>query len=395
MTWLAPLAAVAIAGCGGEGTETRPAPDVPPDFFGVNAQLLQPMPSRGQGALMERQLESLEGLGVDFVRANLDWQLIEPRAPAGGEHTYDFSSTDPWVAALARHGLRWQPTGAGVPTPEWARDPQAVAAGCDYRSSPARPADLAGLMGAIARRYGRDGSFWRRHPDLRDEPVVQYEVWNEPNYSIFWCPAPDPEAYGPQYDAVRAAVHAVDERAVVVFGGLAGFAADSPDPASSMPADEFLQRALAAAPGLASRVDAVGVHPYAQTPEEVLERLGWFRSIVDAAGLRGTPLSVNEFGWRTRGTGSAPLAPEPERAEYVAEVTSAIAGSSCDVIALALHTWITAQTNPVDAESWYGIADPVTGDPYETADAYRDTVAEILAGNPVQAGGVAGDDPCA
>jgi hypothetical protein len=126
------------------------------------------MPSRGQTDQLERQLDSLRKLRVDFVRTNLDWSLLEP---ARGR--FDFSATDPWVEALARRGLRWQVTGQGAPTPAWARDPEAVAAGCDYRSPPADGRDFAAMMAAVARRYGRGGSFWREHPDLPRQPIHQ------------------------------------------------------------------------------------------------------------------------------------------------------------------------------------------------------------------------------
>ena len=378
-----------LAGCG--STATEPAPAVPGGFFGVNAQLLQPLPSRGAVAQLQAHLDSLAQLRVDFARANLDWRIIEPLPPTAAGRSYDFTTTDAWVEALARHRVRWQVTGQGVPTPDWARDPGADAEHCDYRSPPARPEDFGALMAAIAKRYGQTGSFWTQNPDLPREPIHQYEIWNEPNYSVFWCPAPDPEAYAALYAASREAIHAVDPQAQVLFGGLAGFEPGEGDPRTQMPPEEFLRRALAAVPELASTIDVLAVHPYGQTPDEVLEKLGWFRSIADATGLERVPLSVNEFGWRTMGSGPAPLADEETRAGYVAELVPAIAGSSCDVIALALHTWITPETNPVDPESWYGIADPVSGDRYPTADAYRDQIEAIAAGDPVDE---LAADPC-
>ena len=162
-----------------------------------------------------------------------------------------------------------------------------------------------------------------------------------------------------------------------------------------MPFDRFLRRALAAARGLDAGIDVVGVHPYSATPDAALERLGWARGVVDAAGLQRTPLSVNEFGWPTIGAGTGLATPEPERAEAVGEVTAAIAGSSCDVIALALHTWITPETNPADPESWYGVADPVSGEQYPTAETYAARVQAIIHGEPLPLAGAATYDPCA
>ncbi len=381
---LAGLAAcLALGGCE-EGDQRAPQAPLPPSFFGINAQSLEPLANAGRTAELGRQLRSLAGLGVDFARANFDWAIAEPRPPRGGRRPrLDLAPTDAWVTALARRGLRWQVTGIGAPTPAWARDRGARAAGCGERSPPARPRDFGALIAGIARRYGRRGSFWRDQPELPYEPVLQYEVWNEPNFDSFWCPSPDPESYGRLYAAVHDAVHDVDPEAEVIFGGLAAFG-QTPVPAEAarvqMPAGEFLRRALAAAPGLASEVDLLGAHPYGQMPAEALDTLAWFRSTADAAGLEGVPLSVNEIGWRTRGSGTAPRADEARRAENVAEVIPAIARSGCEVNGVALFAWTSRERDPADPEDWYGIADPATGEPYPTAEAYASAVAGLREG---------------
>jgi hypothetical protein len=379
---------VAIAaGCGSDGGEVaRP----PPGFFGVNVQLLATLSEHDRAVEVDRQLASAETLGADFARANLNWLRLAPRRPVPGGPNYHYASTDAWVAALARHGLRWQVTGQGVPTPEWARDAEALAAGCDYRSPPADPRGFAELMAAIAERYGRGGDFWRERPGLPYLPVRQYEVWNEANFRVFWCPAPDPRAYTALYAKTAAAVHRVDRRATVIFGALAAFRSEEAQPPEALPFDEFLRQALAARPGLAGEIDAVGVHPYGATPDAIYERLAWLRGVIDDAGLAGVPLTANEFGWPTAGQGTTIAQPEEARAGYAAEVTATLAASTCGLIGLALHTWITPETNPADPESWYGIADPVTAEAYPTALAYRDTIAAIEAGDEIEPG----PDPC-
>jgi hypothetical protein len=381
--------AAAVAGC---GSDEAGVGQPPAGFFGVNVQLLATMSEHDRTVEVDRQLDAVEALGADFARANLNWLRLAPARPAPGGPGYEFESTDAWVAALARHGLRWQVTGQGVPTPEWARDPEALAAGCDYRSPPADPAGFAELMASIAKRYGRDGGFWREHPELPYLPVLQYEVWNEANFRIFWCPEPDPQAYAALYGATAAAVHEVDPAATVIFGALAGFRSDEARPPVAMPFDEFLRRALAARPALAREIDAVGVHPYGATPDAVYERLGWLRGVVDDAGLAVVPMTANEFGWPTAGEGTSLAQTEETRAAYAAEVTAALATApGCDLIGIALHTWVTPETNPADPESWYGIADPVSAAPYPTADAYADAITAIESGEEV----AAAPDPCA
>ena len=381
---IATLAAcLALAGCE-EGERSAPAAHLPPVVFGINAQALEPLANAGRTAELERQLRSLSSLGVDFARANFDWAIAQPRPPAAGPAHLRPAPTDAWVAALARERLRWQVTAIGAPTPAWARDRGAERAGCGDRSPPARPRDFAKLVAQVARRYGRHGRFWRRHPGLPYEPVLQYEVWNEPNFDAFWCPSPDPESYGRIYAAVRDAVHDVDPRAAVVFGGLAAFGLEPVSPEAArvqMPAGEFLRRALAAAPGPRPRVDVLAVHPYGQTPAEALAALAWFRTLADRAGLEGVPLSVNEVGWRTRGEGTAPKAREALRAKNVAELIPAIARSQCEVSEVALFAWSSRERDPADPEDWYGIADPASGEPYPTAEAYARAVSRLGEGD--------------
>ncbi|MGH2953237.1 MAG: hypothetical protein ACRDK9_04335 [Solirubrobacterales bacterium] len=372
-------AAAVLAGCGG-GDE--PGGGLPAELFGVNAQVLQRLPTVNRSDEMELQLDSIAELGLAFVRTNLDWRIIQPTAPDGGADDFDWRTTDVWVRALAERGLRWQPTVMGTPTPTWATDPGALAAGCGDRSPPGRPRDYAGLVGEVARRYGREGRFWAENPDLPYEPITEYELWNEPNFFVFWCPRPQPEEWAALALAGGRAVHAADPEARVLFAGLGGFRRSVGTPPHSLAADEFLDRALAAQPALVEQIDVVAVHPYGFDPGGVARTLAWFRRIVDATPLRGRPLSVNEFGWPTRKQGDRPVAAEDLRAGFVGVLTPAIASSGCGVEALALHTWNSPEINEVDAEHWFGVADPVTADPYPTALAYAAQAARLTGREP-------------
>ena len=179
------------------------------------------------------------------------------------------------------------------------------------------------MMRALAERYGPGGSFWSAHPDLPYDPVTTYEVWNEPNLATFWCPRPDPAAYARIYLAAHQAIHAADPEATVLLGGLAPVTASEPQEApTKMAVGDFLARAIQEQPGLPEAVDAVAVHPYAPTPGAVLRTVVWFRKALSGAGLGVVPMSVNEFGWPTRGS-EGPLAPvaEATRARYIVATT--------------------------------------------------------------------------
>ncbi len=374
---------VAIAGCGGSDTTVEAGPPVPRDFFGMNAQLVAQAAQAEKLDYADRQVARIGRLGVGFVRSSFDWARVEPDPPAGGRRSYDFSGIDGWVESLARHRLRWLVTVKGGPVPDWVASPSA--GDCGTNSPPDGTSDYTALMDALARRYGRDGSFWDDHPGLPYEPITDYEVWNEPNFGRLWCPSPDPAAYARLYLAARDAVHAVDPRALVLIGGLAAFTTDESGPPAKMSFRTFLSRAVGAAPQLRRKVDAVAVHPYGASPGPVLGALGAFSSTLDETGLGNVPMLADEVGWHTRGALGLPPVSEEQRADYFSTVTPAIARSNCDLVGMAAHTWVTLEQRRNYSEDWYGMADPISGRPYASATAYGAQVKALESGRPVAA----------
>jgi hypothetical protein len=371
-----------LGGCGGSGSTEITGPPIPREFFGMNAQLVMQAAEAGKLDYTDRQAAQMARTEVGFVRSNFDWALFEPSPPSGGSHHYDFPVLDGWVASLAQQHLRWLVTAKGGPIPEWAASPSAPAE-CGTNAPPDGTADYTTLMRALVGRYGRDGSFWQTHPDLPYEPITEYEVWNEPNFGRLWCPTPDPAAYARLYLAARDAIHAVDPKAVVLVGGLAAFPADEAGPPAKTSYRTFLTGMTKAVPVIRTKVDGVAVHPYGKDPDAVLAALEGMRGALDAAGLGDTPMLADEIGWHTKGTLGLPPVPEDQRADYFRTVTPAIARSTCDVIGIAAHTWVTLEHNANVPEDWYGMADPLTGQPYPSAIAYGDQAKALEAGKPV------------
>ena len=362
--------ALVVAGCGAHPAPIAPSRDSA--FFGMNGQQLPPLLAAGLGGADPRPRAAIPPLGTAFALAACDWGPHHPPPPGTDAATYRFVQTDHWVASLSRNHLRWQLLGAGAPAPAWAEQRRALAAGCAERSPP-RPDAYAGALRALARRYGRHGSFWTAHPRLPYEAVRTYEIWNEPNLSGFWCPQPDPAAYGHLYATARAAVHTVDPAATVLLGGLAPVASSRRGSAPAMAVPAFLTRAVAANPALQNGIDAVGIHPYGPTPNAVLRIVGWFRRALDEARLADVPMNADEFGWTTHGSSVVfPAVPESTRARYVAETARALADADadCRLIGIAPHTWITPQPNPASATDWFALANPLTGEPLPSARAY-------------------------
>jgi hypothetical protein len=373
---------VGIAGCGGSGTTVGTVNSggrLPRDFFGMNAQLVEQAAQGGKLEYANHQGAQIAKVGVGFVRSSFTWPVVEPNPPSGGHRAYNFSALDGWVAALARSHLRWLPTLKGGPIPTWAASTSAPSE-CAANAPPQGTANYAALMEAVARRYGRDGSFWHQHPELPYEPITEYEVWNEPNFGRLWCPQPDPAAYARLYVAARRAVDAVDPRALVLVGGLAAFRTDESGPPAKMSFQTFLSTAVAEVPEFRPDVDAVGVHPYGKDPAAVLASLAAFRAALDSVGLEDAPMVADEVGWHTRGSLGLPPVPEPQRAAYFRTVTPGIALSQCGVIGIAAHTWVTLEQRENYPEDWYGMANPITGKPYPSAIAYAHEVMALERG---------------
>lgn len=373
-TALAAALALAIA-LTREGDRRVILEPLPAGYFGVAGHVLGQMAGDGELGLLDRHLGAVAGVGATFVRADVAWPRVQPEPPQPGAGGYDFSEHDALTGALARHGLRWYPVAVG--TPGWAVAPERLAAGCSTSAPPADPEAFAELMAAVARRYGRSGSFWREHPRLPYRPVVEYELWNEPNLAGFWCPAPEPAAYAELVARAAPRIRAIDPGATIVLGGLAPFDEDDAAQAATgvpLAVPDFLEQAVASRPDLPELVDAVGVHLYAPDAAAAIERLAWFRSTLDAAGFAGTPISVNEVGWPTQGQGGFVNLTEEQRASSLRAVTRATALSGCRVESFAPHTWTTPEADPADQEDWFGIADPATAAPYPTALAFAEEV---------------------
>jgi hypothetical protein len=321
-----------LASCGGrQATGPRSS-----EVFGVNAQLTFALPR----AALDRSLRALARSGVDVVRSDAGWNGVEPRPPArpSGLHHYFWVGPDETVGTLARHGLRWYPI-LDYSAPWAASRPG------DLLSRPGRDRDFAAWSAAVARRYGRRGSFWRSHPDLPRRPVLSYEVWNEPNSRTFWHPQrAAPERYAALYRATRTAVHRVDPRASVVLGGLTVFGP------GAIGATRFVSRVAARLGGLEGRVDAVGLHPYAPTVERSYDWLRGFRRALNRWGGARIPIEITELGWSTVDT------PERVRAARLERLARELPRSDCGVRTLIVYAWVTPRRDRHNLEDWFGIA---------------------------------------
>ena len=156
--------------------------------------------------------------GVESVRVLFPWAALQPRQ----HERIDFDRTDRTVEAAAAHRIEVLPT--VLYTPYWARR---------YKrrpmSPPMRTSEYTTFLRALIKRYGFEGSFWVKHPELPFMPIRQWQIWNEPNITSYWDASPKsrygwPRGYGALLRAANKTIDEADPGARTVFAGLTGIA---------------------------------------------------------------------------------------------------------------------------------------------------------------------------
>jgi hypothetical protein len=189
----------------------------------------------GSDADIKRELDGMASTGATWLRIGFLWSALEPKAPG----QYSWKHLDDVVTWANQRGLHIVANVAYTPT--WARP-----AGCnDMSCQPADPDAYGRFMNALVRHYSPMG-------------VKSYEVWNEPNTSIFWKPRPSPAAYTTLLNKAFSQAHAADPNVTVIAGAFAP--ARDNEAGTTMNPRTFLNGMYAA--GAAHHFDALSFHPY-------------------------------------------------------------------------------------------------------------------------------------
>jgi hypothetical protein len=246
------------------------ARSVPRGFYGM---VYDGAATQAPAAVQDAQFARMAQAGVESVRSVFSWADAQP--VQGG--AFDFSASDQLVGMAARHGMSLLPI--VIYTPAWARlDPSSAA------SPPAHPADYAAYLSALAARYGSAGSFWAEHPELPREPLLYWQIWNEPHLSLYWS-APDwQKGYGALLRAAHTALHQADPRAKIVLAGLTGTSWDA-------------LQSLYAHGGVRGQFDVAALQTYTGTAAHLLLAVHLFRAVLARHGAARMPLWLTEMGW--------------------------------------------------------------------------------------------------
>jgi Cellulase (glycosyl hydrolase family 5) len=223
----------------------------------------------------ERTYAVLRESGSKWVRLGVGWRGTET-APG----TYDESRLTLYDSVVSRARAAGQRVLLMIEdTPAWANG------GDGPKVPPTNPEAIAPFLQMMAARY---------HP----QGVEAFEIWNEPDTSRFWKPAPDPQAYAALLKAAYAAVKAGAPEMKVVFGGTSG--------------NDYAFVEAAYAGGAKGHFDVMATHPYTGSlSPDVTWRNGagrlseWaftsYREIRSLMLARGDdkPIWFTEFGWAT------------------------------------------------------------------------------------------------
>jgi hypothetical protein len=180
---------------------------VPFGFFGT---VLPPSMLDLSQARLDSQMGSMARSGVESVRVAAGWQYLEP-----AEGTYNFGLLDPAIGAAAKHGI--QPIVNITRTPRWASsDPTSS----DYWRLPPRAGTYGEMMRQLVLRYGPGGTFWAENPSIKQRPVREWQIWNEPTGPAHWKPRPWAPSYTRMLREAYQSIHGVDRKAQVSAGAL-------------------------------------------------------------------------------------------------------------------------------------------------------------------------------
>ncbi len=280
-----------------------------------------------------RALDLLDQSRSQIARTSLAWSGVE-----GDRGSYNWYGSDQLYRRLLERGLR--PLWVLVDAPCWAQpNPGACASGNDQqRPSPQHFDEFARFAAAAAKRY----------PE-----AIGVEVWNEPNYPLFWGTWPEPDQYANMLSQVADSVHDAAPGTTVVSGGLSPH---SDSDKNAIGYRNFLDALYAK--GAIQKADAIGIHPYPGVgPREdyigdVRVYLGKVQRTMRRHGDGDRPLWATEFGVSTTGEHAFPADSQGDALGAVYDLLRRAAGMT---IPLAIVHRFTEDPRLAGREGGFGV----------------------------------------
>lgn len=206
---------------------------------------------------VEQAVKLMKKSGVGFVRMDILWDDVEP-----AEGKWDFEKYDRTLDLLDKAGIKVLAL----------LDYNAVWAGEAWNTPP--PADkFTRYAETVVNRYKSKIKYW--------------EIWNEPNQSIYWVPQDQMKAYTELLKSVYPAIKKADPTSQVLLGGLSG--------------DLALSLGQVYQNGGKDYFDICNIHPFvspmaADPAEELRQRFATVEQIMVRNGDADKPIWITEIG---------------------------------------------------------------------------------------------------
>ncbi|HWI59339.1 MAG TPA: cellulase family glycosylhydrolase, partial [Bacillota bacterium] len=262
-----------------------------------------------------RALDAARAAGLSWVRMDLIWSSVEKT-----RNTYTWSAYDGLLNALQTRGMN-------------------ALFILDYGNALYTGANnLPPTNTAVIQAFGNFAEAAARHFAGRG---VSFEIWNEPNISGFWPPAPDPAQYTVLAQEAIRRLHQGDPAAPVITGGLSSF--------DFTFADSFLGL------GGAIGANAVGIHPYGCTPPELLsDRILLLRTLVAQHLSNAPPVWDTEWGFSSTAFGDGHSAAARQR-QAVMVAREFLCAAAVGFPVIIYYDLRDDGTNPADSENNFGL----------------------------------------
>lgn len=329
LAFAAATACLAI-GCG-ETTEEAAAAKLPKPFYGVIPQ----------GPVKDGEYLRMRQGKVGTFRVLVAWSAVQPREGMG----YQWGALDKVFTNLARQNIRPLPFLYG--TPDWVA-PERNHAPVDTK---AQRKGWKAFVKAAVKRYGPDGRLWQQlaltHPNIKPKPAKFWENWNEVNSSFFFGPKVSAKRYGTLLRITEQAIHAVDKKAKIIFGGMFG----TPFTEKSVSAWKFLNQVYKL-PGAKKHFDYVGIHPYGSGINAVKTHFKKIRRVMKRNGDGRSGTWITEMGWGSDSANSNSSLVKSPRGQ------ARLLKESVELMAKKRRSW------RLKGMIWYSTSDPVDVPPH-------------------------------
>jgi polysaccharide biosynthesis protein PslG len=295
--------------------------------------------------LSSSEFDQMGAGNVGTMRQLVLWPAVEP-----GPGQFDWSDLDFVVANSAENNIRVLPFVYG--TPNWVKgiDCHGLTDELCQRVPPVSPkasGQWKDFMRTIVGRYGAGGSFWTDTSDAYDppyEPIIEWQIWNEPSSPTYYQPNPKVKGYAKLVKVSHDAITEVDPSAQIVLAGVF----PEPEGGRRFRLEPYLS-ALYRVRGLPKHFDTAALHPYARTIKGLKSQIKRVRQIMRKAGVAKKKLWISEVGW-----GSDP--PVPNRPLIKGEQgQKELLEESFDLLAAGSDSWNLAGV------LWYSWRDPGYG----------------------------------